>query len=635
MFWREYEKKRIPLLLAVVPIAVLCILYIGGLTGQFIANYETWQQAGGTPGNGISPQWPDPGFLYCLQAAFVIPSGLYGIICGLFLFALIAFILLRNGLSSKSTYDHNRHFSYSEKGTYGTSGFMSDKEMSEVLEAVSNIHESHGTILGQKDDKIVCLPENSAFNKNIVVLGSSGSRKTRSYVVNAILQTAARGDSLLVTDPKSELFELTSVYLEQNCGYEVKILNLVNILHSDRWNCIAEINGDQMMAQVIADVIIKNTGSSKGDHFWDAAEQNLLKALILYVEQGYPQKDKNLGEVYKLLTNTSAAELDALFSPLPFNHPAKAPYNIYKQAGENVRGGVIIGLGSRLQVMQNQQICDITAQNDMPLEQLGQKPCAYFCVVSDQDSTFDFLSSLFLTCAFIKLIRLADQQPGGRLPIPVHILGEELMNCGSIPDLTKKSSTIRSRALYLSCICQNLPQFRNRYPYDQWQEILGNCDTMLVLGCTDEMTATMVSSRTGDVSVDVSSTSKHLHTWQISNYTPEYRETSSIGRRKLLTPDEVLRLPLDTALVILRGQKVLQLEKYDYSLHPEAKYLVSQKASEYLPSWTNRFAMKNEPRESAKEFSSHRSNQSDGPKSKNDHSKKPKVITTSKDSIMS
>ena len=126
---------------------------------------------------------------------------------------------------------------------------------------------------------------------------------------------------------------------------------------------------------------------------------------------------------------------------------------------------------------------------------------------------------------------------------------------------------------------------QNRYPLNQWQEIIGNCDTQLFLGCTDELTANFISERTGDITIGVSSHAKQLNTWRVSDYTPEYRETSSIGKRKLLTMDEVLRFPLDQALIILRGQKVLKVEKFDYSLHPESKKLTPRKATEHVPEW--------------------------------------------------
>lgn len=378
-----------------------------------------------------------------------------------------------------------------------------------------------------------------------------------------------------------------AVYLE-NEGYTVKMFNLVNPENSDAWNCLMEIEGQETMAQVLSDVIIQNTGSAKGDHFWDNAEMNLLKALVLYVEQGFPTESKNIGQVYKLLTMSSEKELNSLFDLLPVSHPAKMPYLIYKQSSDTVRSGVIMGLGSRLQVFQNKLIRQITAFDEIDLTLPGKQKCAYFCITSDQDSTFDFLSSLFMTFAFIKLVRYADKYGAeGKLPVPVHILADELANTGAILELNKKISVIRSRNISISCIFQNLPQMQNRYPLNQWQEIIGNCDTQLFLGCTDEITAEFISSRSGDVTVGVSSEAKQLNSWRVSDYTPEYRQTRSIGKRKLLTPDEILRLPLDTALIILRGQKVLKVDKYDYTLHPDAKKLIPRKAADHIPAWRN------------------------------------------------
>ena len=283
---------------------------------------------------------------------------------------------------------------------------------------------------------------------------------------------------------------------------------------------------------------------------------------------------------------SSEKELNALFDVLPVTHPAKAPYSIFKQSSENVRGGVIIGLGSRLQVFQNQDIRNITSYDEIVLELPGQQPCAYYCITSDQDSTFDFLSSLFLSFLFIKLVRFADERcPNGELPVPVHVLGEELCATGVIPDLSRKISVIRSRRLSLSAVFQNLAGLQNRYPYNQWQEILGNCDVQLFLGCTDALTAQFISDRTGEASISVTSKAKQLGTWRISNYTPEYRETSGVGKRKLMTMDEVLRMDTDRALVIIRGKNVLEVDKYDYSKHPEAKKLRPSKAASHVPDW--------------------------------------------------
>jgi len=570
-------------LLIILPVALAALLYGGGYIAQFFYNYDVWQAAGGT--FGTAPDFPDASFIVCVGSVFRFPYGLYGVGGCVAALAVLIFMVMRMGYSETGAYDQERNLIYSNKGTYGTAGFMTKKEVKKVLDLVTNIRKHPGIILGELDGEIVCVSEKTRFNGNLAVYGASGSRKTRAFCMNMILQSAARRSSLVICDPKSELYEKSSAYLRDQ-GYTVKVFNLVTPAASDSWNCLAEIEGQELMAQLFCDVIIKNTGSGQGDHFWDNAELNLLKALVLYVERGYPKEKRNIGEVYQLLAMSSEKELNALFDVLPVSHPAKAPYSIFKQSSESVRGGVIIGLGSRLQVFQNQDIRNITGYDEIDLELPGKQPCAYYCITSDQDSTFDFLSSLFLSFIFIKLVRYADQNcPGGALPVPVHVLGEELCACGVIPDLSRKISVIRSRNISMSCVFQNLAGLQNRYPCNQWQEILGNCDITLFLGCTDALTAQFISDRTGEASIAVTSKAKQLGTWRISNYTPEYRETSGVGKRKLMTMDEVLRMDVDRALVILRGKNVLEVDKYDYSKHPESKKLHPSKAASHIPAW--------------------------------------------------
>ena len=563
-----------------------------------------------------------PDFFTCLASVFHPPYGVYGVLICIGLLAILLLMVMRMGYSDTGEYDTDRNFIYSAKGTYGTSGWMSRKEMAGVLDLVPDLRKHKGVVLGMLDNKAVCIPENPHINGNLAVYGSSGSMKTRSFCMNRILQAAVRGESLIISDPKSELYEKSSEYLRDQ-GYCVKVFNLVNPENSDSWNCLSEVEGQELMAQLFVDVIIKNTiNNGKGDHFWDSCEMNLLKALVLYVDQSYAEQNRNIGEVYRLLTLSGESDLDSLFENLPPTHPAKAPYSLYNQASDTVRSGVIIGLGSRLQVFQSELIKKITTRDEIDLELPGQERCAYFLVTSDQDSTFDFLASLFLSFCFIKLVRYADKNcEGGKLPVPVHVLGEELTACGTIPDLSRRLSVIRSRNISMSCVFQNLAGLQNRYPLNLWQEILGNCDAQLFLGCTDELTAEFISSRTGLASVSVSSKSKQLGTWRISNYTPEYRETSGVGKRPVLTPDEVLRLPIKQALVIIRGQKVLKVDKMDYSKHPEASKLRSCKASAHIPEW--RRLEQEQPKPSAAQP------KPQAPAPKKPVKKKPKAASTS------
>ncbi len=621
------KRKRLFSILLVLPPLLFGLLYGGGYIAQFMRNYNQWQSAGGTPGDGTSPQTPSFAIGSCFEAIFSMPYGIFGILICVAALALLIIMIMRMGWGETGERDRDRNFVYSRKGTYGTAGFMSEKEAEEIFDITSNLKNKSGTIFGMLDGKFVCMPNESMLNRNVAVYGASGSMKTRAYCMNRILQAAhgpeGQRESLIICDPKSELYEKTSEYLRNT--HIVKVFNLVSPENSDSWNCLAEIEGDELMAQRFCDVIIKNTGSERGDHFWDSAEMNLLKALVLYVEQGYPPERKNIGQVYKLLTHCDEKELNSLFNMLPPSHPAKAPFAIFQQASDTVRSGVIIGLGSRLQVFQNKAICNMTAFDEIDMELPGQKPCAYFCITSDQDSTFDFLSSLFLSFVFIKLVRYADKNcDGGKLPVPVHVLGEELTACGVIPDLSRKISVIRSRNISMSCVFQNLAGLQNRYPQNQWQEILGNADISLFLGCVDELTSKYISDRSGEVSVHVESKAKMLNTWRVSNYTPQYRETSGVGKRKLLTPDEVLRLPIDKALIIVRGRKILQVDKCDYTKHPDSKKLTSCKASAYVPEW-----QKLKPKEVE---------ETPLPKKKPGRKKKasaPTVVPTDKDSIMS
>lgn len=180
----------------------------------------------------------------------------------------------------------------------------------------------------------------------------------------------------------------------------------------------------------------------------------------------------------------------------------------------------------------------------------------------------------------------------------------------------------------MSCVFQNLAGLQNRYPYNQWQEILGNCDIQYFLGCSDPLTAEYISERSGEVSVHVSSKAKQLGTWRVSNYTPEYRETSSVGRRKLLTMDEVLRLPISQALVIIRGRKILKVDKMDYTHHPEAAKLKPCKASAHIPTW--RIKARDKKKEVEKLYV-----MQDNPV-QNKKKRAPKnVVSADKDSIMS
>ena len=502
-------------------------------------------------------------------------------IVALILFGGVAAMIVWQG-NGKGNHDE-RNFEISDQGTYGTSGFMKKEERDRVLRSDRTADKVDGVIFGKdlQEGSIISLPVDSRLNRNFAVCGSQGSMKSRAFARVMALQCVRRGESIYVTDPKSELYEDLAAYLRDQ-GYIVKQLNLIQLEHSDAWDCLAEID-DGSLIDVFCDVVIRNT-TDKFDHFYDNTEMDLLKALCLYVYTDYPPEKRTFPEAYKLLINKTVEMLDSIFERLPTDHPARGPYQLFAKA-EKVKGNAVLGLGTRLQIIQNKLVQQIISHKDFDLALPGKQKCAYFCITSDQDSTFDMLATLFTSFLSIKLVRFADQTKERRLPIPMNFILDEFPNIGVVPDFKKKLATARSRGIGMAILFQNIPQMQNRYPDNQWEEILGGCDFSIFLGCNDMTTAKYYSERTGGITVSVSSIRKNYNTIRATNYVPEYTESSSVGKRELLMPDEVLRYPLDQGLLIIRGQKVFRFGKMDYTLHPDAGKLVMEKVEGHIPLW--------------------------------------------------
>lgn len=565
-------------------LALAALFYVGGLAGQLNAQYQQWLADGGITGQALMGPISF-GLLDCWTFA-ITPAGLQGVlVAGGASGALILYIKFHDRFGGSHDRDA-RNFARSDRGTYGTAGWMDAKEMREVLE-VASPEKARGIILGQTEKgAVICLPEDTEYNKHIAVFGASGTRKSRGIIRPALYQSIRRGESVIVTDPKSEIYSDTVELFRKN-GYTVRVFNLLRPELGDNWNAMYGLGGDTLMAQILTDIIIANTkGDGKGDHFWDNGEANLLKALILYVDQDPSRtpEEKHLPAVYQMITQYNDKQLSALFDRLPLSHPAKAPYNLFGQASDSVRAGIILGLGTRLQVLQSEAICKITSRSDIDLAEPGKSKCVYYLILDDQNSSLEFLSSLFFASLFIKLVRYADSTPEQRCPVPVNIILEEANNIGVIPDFSRKLSTIRSRSLQVLICCQNLPQIQNRYPNNLWAELIGNADTQLMLGCTDDISADFFSTRSGDMTVEVNSTMTTRQSIAMAQVIPQYRYTEGLGRRRLLTPDEVLRLPNDELLIIIRGHKILRAKKFDFTSHPYAKECVRSGIQDYRPS---------------------------------------------------
>lgn len=580
------DKNRKLAIIAAVILGCTALVYIGGLSGQLLSNYAAWMSENGMSGQAtMKPVSWNP--FICFPQAFT-SNGMKGMLG--FLFAacgIFTYVKLHDRFDGKE-YDP-RGFTKSKNGIYGTASWMSEKEMREMLE-VNPVDKVEGTILGEYHGKAVCMPRDTRLNRHIGIFGASGTMKSRAIIRNALFQAIKGGESVILTDPKGELYSDTAELFRKS-GYEVKIFNLVHPEHGDSWNCMSDLAGDTLMAQVLTNVVIGNTSSGKGDHFWDNGEGNLLKALILYIDQDRTRdsSEKNLPAVYQMLTRHTERQLTAMFDKLPLDHPARAPFNLFMQSSDTVKSGIILGLGTRLQVLQNEAVRRITSQSDIDLTAPGRKKCAYYIILSDSESSMGFLSSLFFSFLLIKLPRYADGRPNGKCEIPVNLILDEFNNVGRIggsadgSDFARSLSTVRSRDIKIMLAVQSLGQLQNRYPNNLWAEIIGNVDIQLMLGCSDDVTAEQFSARSGDMSVQVNSTMTVRQTIAVAQVIPQYRHTEGQGRRRLLTPDEVLRLPNDEMLCVIRGCNMLKLKKLDYTQHPMAKQIKRSSIMDYTP----------------------------------------------------
>lgn len=500
-----------------------------------------------------------------------------------------------------------RGFDILPDGTHGTSGFMPRKEQEKILQT-GPISELSGTLLGKlKDDpddddkyaEYVTLRPNSGLTEHIMAYGATGAGKTRGFVKPFILQCAAKRskkESLICVDPKAEVYESMSSFLREQ-GYEVKMFNLLDMENSDAWNCLSGIEKDKDLVQSIAEVIIKNTSNAnERQDFWEKAELNLLMALMHYVAtqtvpgtgELLPIQQRSLGAIYRLLSNESFADLERRFDALPRDHPALAPYGIFKLANRQIWGNIAIGLGNRLSVFQNPLVDKITSYNEIDLTLPGIKPCAYFCCISAQDSSLEFLSSLFFSQLFARLIEYGRRHGNhGRLPMTVNVCLEEFCNIGKLPDFKRVLNFCRGSGIFCQLIVQSIPQLQDRYPKTEWEELIGCTDIQICLGCNDVDTATYISKKCGMVTIKVENNQMPLQPLfsPVYNSTRPYSQTKSSTQRALMLPDEIMRMDNRECLVLLRGQKPLKLYKITPDEHPSFSRLHDVKVADYTPEW--------------------------------------------------
>ena len=361
----------------------------------------------------------------CFNKNIIPTNKLYATIC-IIIVLISIFIMLDILLITLKKENENKGIIFKpENGTFGTSDWMKLTEIKQIL----TINDIPGIILGKFENYIVKLPLDSYFNKNICVFGSSGSMKTTAFLITNLLELSKYLKSIVVTDPKSEIYRITSSYF-RSIGYVVKVFNLKDMRHSDRWNPLAE-NENLNDVQMSSNTIILNTQKKTGkDEFWPRAEENLLKAFEFYFLQILVEQN-NLTNIYKKIAGGDLSEIDAMFKGLPNEHPAKMSYNIFASGSDTIKASVITGLGTRLQTFQNEDLQRLTSASDIDLTLPGKEPCIYYIITDDMNGAYDFLSSLFYTFLFIKLVRYADSRPNGKCDVDVFCFLDEFANIRS------------------------------------------------------------------------------------------------------------------------------------------------------------------------------------------------------------
>lgn len=407
-------------------------------------------------------------------------------------------------------------------------------------------------------------------NLNTVVVGGSGAGKTRFYAKPNLCQA---NTSFTVLDPKGELLRSTGHLLRQK-GYEVRVLDLLNMEKSHCYNPFVYLRDDNDVQRLVTNLFKSTTpkGSQSNDPFWDTAASMLLLALIFYLKYEAPPDEQNFPMVMEMLRAADVREdmdeytspLDELFERLEMREPdhiAVKYYKDYHSGSAKTLKSIQITLAARLEKFNLSSLAALTATDELDLPSLGEKKVALFALIPDNDTSFNFLVSILYTQLFQQLFYLADHKYGGSLPVSVHFLMDEFSNVSLPEDFSKILAVMRSRNVYVSIILQNVAALKALFE-KEWESILGNCDEFLYLGGNETSTHKLISeSYLGKSTIDTNTYGKS--SGRNGNYSTNYQ----ISGRELLTPDEVRMLDNRYALLFIRGERPVMDEKYDILKH--------------------------------------------------------------------
>ena len=414
-------------------------------------------------------------------------------------------------------------------------------------------------------------PKN-ARNKNVLVVGGSGSGKTRFWLKPNLLQCHS---SYVVTDPKGSIVVECGNALLKN-GYKLKILNTINFKKSMHYNPFAYVHSEKDILKLVTTLMTNTKGEgSGGDPFWEKSERLLLTALIAYLHYEAPVEEQNFATLLEMLNTMQVLEddeeyqnpVDLLFEDLAKTKPnsfAGRQYKLYKLAAGKTAKSILISCGARLAPFDIQELRDLTMYDELQLDTLGDKKTALFLIMSDTDSTFNFLISMVYTQLFNLLCDKADDVYGGKLPIHVRCLIDECANIGQIPNLEKLVATIRSREISACLVLQAKSQLKAIYK-DNADTIIGNMDSQIFLGGSEPGTLKDLSEMLGKETIDSFNTS------DTRGNSPSYGTSFQKLGHELLSRDEIAVLDGGKCILQLRGVRPFLSDKYDLTKHPNYK----------------------------------------------------------------
>lgn len=515
----------------------------------------------------------------------------------LILTVFVEIVIIRITLSMYKPYaietEEGRRMNVADTGEKGTSRFM-NRDEAETAFTIKNIHRQTNNIIGADRNsgfrELYAIKEQYGINGNSLYIGSPGSGKTRCLGVPSIFQTIRRGESMVITDPKGELYMYTAKMAMAH-GYTVKILNLdpVEMLHSDSFNYMSIIGEDDMKAAVFANTIIENTSDGTEDQHWKSQALNLLKCLVLVISTYHEELGvaKRLSSIYKLITTYGLKDFEAILeATIKTGHPAMSFFKAFQNGEARVKDSVYGSMGVRLSIFSNPIVQEITGVDDIDITLPGREKCIYYISMSDQEHSMNFLVALFFSLYFQENVALANSLPEKKLPVKTWLLLDEFFSIGAIPDFPQKLSNIRSRGINCTIIVQDITQLQQMYPDNLWQTVVNCCSSVILLqtGAAPE-TAKFFSDRSGDMTVVEQSIRYGDSPFNLVKDLNGMMTSEVRSARKVLTPDEVQTMSPQDELVVIATKHVIKLKKYDFLNHPMVKEIKETLASNHLPQW--------------------------------------------------